>query len=45
MFFLKKTVTAEKAETEADRALLQARDMVREAKDHVRFLEREAAEE
>lgn len=40
-----KVMTAEKAETEADRALLQARAMVREAKDHVRFLEREAAEE
>ncbi|KAF7361694.1 hypothetical protein MVEN_00512900 [Mycena venus] len=36
---------AEKAEAEADRALLAARAMVREAKDHVRFLEREAAEE
>ncbi|KAJ7268765.1 hypothetical protein B0H12DRAFT_66370 [Mycena haematopus] len=36
---------AEKAEAEADRALLAARAMVREAKQHVRFLEREAAEE
>ncbi|KAF7376340.1 hypothetical protein MSAN_00049500 [Mycena sanguinolenta] len=36
---------AEKAEAEADRALLAARAMVREAKEHVRVLEREAAEE
>ncbi|KAJ6594397.1 hypothetical protein B0H19DRAFT_919481 [Mycena capillaripes] len=40
-----KVTHAENAEAEADRALLQARAMVREAKDHVRFLEREAAEE
>ncbi|CAK5281615.1 unnamed protein product [Mycena citricolor] len=40
-----KVVTAEKAEAAADAALNQARAMVREAKDHVRFLEREAAEE
>ncbi|KAJ7217847.1 hypothetical protein GGX14DRAFT_598252, partial [Mycena pura] len=40
-----KVIIAEKAEAEADRALSQARAMVREAKDHVRFLEREAAEE
>jgi len=40
-----KLSNAEKAEAEADRALLAARAMVREAKDHVRFLEREAAEE
>ncbi|KAF7315479.1 hypothetical protein MIND_00063100 [Mycena indigotica] len=36
---------AEKAEVEADRALSAARTMVREAKEHVRILEREAAEE
>ncbi|KAK7005753.1 hypothetical protein R3P38DRAFT_2794334 [Favolaschia claudopus] len=36
---------AEKAEVEADRALDAARAMVREAKDHIRVLEREAAEE
>ncbi|KAJ7497769.1 hypothetical protein FB451DRAFT_1121511 [Mycena latifolia] len=40
-----KVTSAEQAEAEADRALLQARAMVREAKDHVRFLEREAAAE
>ncbi|KAJ7497500.1 hypothetical protein FB451DRAFT_234817 [Mycena latifolia] len=40
-----KVTIAEKAETAADRALLQAREMVREAKEHVRVLEREAAEE
>ncbi|KAK7005926.1 PALP domain-containing protein [Favolaschia claudopus] len=36
---------AENAEAAADRALLQARAMVREAKDHIRVLEREAIEE
>jgi hypothetical protein len=36
---------AEHAEAEADRALVQARAMVREAKEHVRVLEREAREE
>jgi hypothetical protein len=36
---------AEAAEREADRALLQARAAVREAREHVRRLEREAAEE
>jgi hypothetical protein len=40
-----KVTFAEKAEIEADRALAAARAMVREARDHVRFLEREAAEE
>ncbi|KAJ7188002.1 hypothetical protein C8R46DRAFT_1023502 [Mycena filopes] len=40
-----KVTLAEKAETEADRALLAAKAMVREARDHVRFLEKEAAEE
>ncbi|KAJ7680777.1 hypothetical protein DFH06DRAFT_1164168 [Mycena polygramma] len=40
-----KVTHAERAEAEADRALLQARNMVREAKEHVQFLEREAAEE
>ncbi|KAJ6507120.1 hypothetical protein C8R47DRAFT_1100408 [Mycena vitilis] len=40
-----KVTHAERAEAEADRALLAARNMVREAKEHVQFLEREAAEE
>ncbi|KAF7315849.1 PALP domain-containing protein [Mycena indigotica] len=40
-----KVTFAEKAEVAADEALVQARAMVREAKDHVRLLEREAAEE
>ncbi|KAJ7141302.1 hypothetical protein C8R44DRAFT_726924 [Mycena epipterygia] len=40
-----KVTSAENAEAEADRALMQARAMVREARDHVRFLEREAAAE
>ncbi|KAF7321985.1 PALP domain-containing protein [Mycena kentingensis (nom. inval.)] len=40
-----KVSIAEKAEEAADQALIQARTMVREAKDHVRFLEREAIEE
>ncbi|KAJ7680545.1 hypothetical protein DFH06DRAFT_1163433 [Mycena polygramma] len=40
-----KVTSAEKAEVEADRALASARAMVREAKQHVEFLEREAAEE
>lgn len=40
-----KVSSAEQAEADADRALLQARAMVKEARDHVRFLEREAAAE
>jgi hypothetical protein len=36
---------AEAAEREADRALMQARAAVREAREHVKRLEREAAEE
>lgn len=40
-----RVAAAEKAEAAADRALLQARAMVKEAKEHVLFLEREAAEE
>jgi len=36
---------AEAAERDADRALLQARSAVRDARDHVKRLEREAAEE
>ncbi|KAJ7178396.1 hypothetical protein C8R43DRAFT_456914 [Mycena crocata] len=40
-----KVTMAEKAEAEADRALDVARMQVREARDHVRFLEKEAAEE
>ncbi|KAJ7091918.1 hypothetical protein B0H15DRAFT_799671 [Mycena belliarum] len=40
-----KVAGAERAEAAADHALLQARAMVREAKEHVRVLEREAAAE
>ncbi|KAJ7287857.1 hypothetical protein C8J57DRAFT_597802 [Mycena rebaudengoi] len=40
-----KVRSAENAEAAADKALLQARAMVREAKEHVRILEREAAED
>ncbi|KAJ7782310.1 hypothetical protein DFH07DRAFT_790112 [Mycena maculata] len=40
-----KVKSAEDAEADADRALVQARAMVREARDHVKFLEREAAAE
>ncbi|KAJ7071943.1 hypothetical protein C8F01DRAFT_1101928 [Mycena amicta] len=40
-----KVAIAERSESEADRALHQARAMVREARDHVRVLEREAAAE
>lgn len=36
---------AEAAEREADRALMQARAAVRDARDHVKRLEREAGEE
>lgn len=36
---------AEEAEREADRALIQARGMVKEAREHVKILEREAIEE
>jgi hypothetical protein len=36
---------AELAEREADRALLQAREAVREAREHIKLLEREAAEQ
>ncbi|KAF2396308.1 hypothetical protein EJ06DRAFT_534042 [Trichodelitschia bisporula] len=36
---------AERAEKEADRALMMARQAVREARDHVKMLEREAAEQ
>ena len=38
-------LSAEAAEREADRAMLAARAAVKEARDHVRRLEREAAEE
>jgi hypothetical protein len=38
-------INAEAAEREADKALLTARAAVREARDHVKRLEREAAEE
>ncbi|KAJ7072128.1 hypothetical protein C8F01DRAFT_972932 [Mycena amicta] len=40
-----KVTIAEKAEVAADHALSAARAMVREAREHVRILEREAAEE
>lgn len=40
-----RVIDAELAEKEADRALLQARAAVKEAREHVRRLEREAAEE
>ncbi|KAJ5777648.1 hypothetical protein N7520_000894 [Penicillium odoratum] len=38
-------VRAESAEQEADRALIASRRAVKEARDHVKYLEREAAEE
>ena len=38
-------LSAEAAEREADKALLNARGAVREAREHVKRLEREAAEE
>lgn len=38
-------LTAEAAEREADKALMHARSMVRDARDHVKRLEREAAED
>lgn len=40
-----RVLSAEMAEKEADRALLTARAAVREARDHVKRLEKEAAEE
>lgn len=40
-----RVLSAEAAEREADRAMLAARAAVKEARDHVRRLEREAAEE
>lgn len=40
-----KVADAENAEREADRALLQARSMVKAAKEHVKILEKEAKEE
>ncbi|KIX02243.1 uncharacterized protein Z518_08182 [Rhinocladiella mackenziei CBS 650.93] len=40
-----RVLSAENAEREADRALVQARAAVREAKEHVKRLEREATEE
>jgi hypothetical protein len=40
-----RVASAEVAEREADRALMQARAAVREAREHVKRLEREAAEE
>jgi len=40
-----KVTDAEDAEKDADRALIQARSMVREAREHVDILEREARED
>jgi len=40
-----RVLSAEAAERDADRALLTARTSVREAREHVKRLEREAAEE
>ncbi|KAG4420309.1 hypothetical protein IFR04_006515 [Cadophora malorum] len=40
-----RVINAEKREKEADQALALARTAVREARDHIRFLEKEAAEE
>ena len=40
-----RVAAAESAEREADRALITARESVREAREHVKLLEREAAEE
>lgn len=40
-----RVASAENAEREADRALMQARTAVKEARDHVRRLEADAAEE
>lgn len=40
-----RVVSAENAEREADRALVQARAAVKEAHEHVKLLEKEAAEE
>lgn len=40
-----RVLSAEAAEREADKALLNARAMVKEAREHVKRLEREAAEE
>lgn len=40
-----RVMSAETAEREADKALLHARAMVKEAREHVARLEREAAEE
>jgi len=40
-----KVTEAEEAEKEADRSLLQARGMVKEAREHVKILEQEAIED
>jgi len=40
-----RVISAEAAEREADKALINARAAVREAREHVKRLEREAAEE
>ena len=40
-----RVLSAEAAERDADRALVQARAAVREAREHIKRLEREAAEE
>jgi hypothetical protein len=39
------TISAEKAEKEADKALLGARNAVKAARDHMKKLEKEASEE
>ena len=40
-----RVLSAENAEREADRALVQARAAVKEAREHIKLLEKEAAEE
>ena len=40
-----RVLSAETAEREADRALMQARTAVKDARNHVKLLEKEAAEE
>ncbi|KEF58990.1 uncharacterized protein A1O9_03833 [Exophiala aquamarina CBS 119918] len=40
-----RVMSAENAEREADRALVQARAAVKEAREHIKILEKEAAEE
>jgi len=40
-----KVTDAEEAERQADRALIEARGMVKEAREHVKILEREALDD